>query len=94
LARSKIPRCGVRRRKKKALEIFPQKCIAAFTAFRSQLYRLDFDQLNTMKFPLLTLLAAASTAPAVAEFYLKEQFNDDVSNAESLRAVVDKAIVL
>jgi hypothetical protein len=44
-----------------------------------------------MKFSLLTVLAAASTAPAVAEFYLKEQFNDDVSNAESLRAVVAKA---
>lgn len=47
-----------------------------------------------MKFSLLAVLAAASTAPAVAEFYLKEQFNDDVSIAGGLRAIVDHAKVL
>ena len=32
-----------------------------------------------MKFSLLTVLAATCAAPGVAEVYLKEQFNDDVS---------------
>jgi hypothetical protein len=38
-----------------------------------------------MKFSLLAVLAAVSAAPAVAEFYIKEQFNDDVSQGNEMK---------
>ena len=38
------------------------------------------DQVVTMKFSLLAVVAATCAAPAAAEIYLKEQFNDDVSH--------------
>lgn len=38
----------------------------------------------TMKFSLLTVLAASVAAPATAEIYLKEQFDDVSSRKVSL----------
>jgi hypothetical protein len=42
----------------------------------------------TMKFSLLAVLAATCAAPAAAEIYLKEQFNDDVSQLMSVASSV------
>ena len=38
-----------------------------------------------MKFSLSAFLAVVAVAPASAEFYLKEQFNDDVSGVDICR---------
>ena len=45
--------------------------------------KLIFNSNNsTMKFSALTLFAATCVAPVAGEFYMKENFNDDVSDEE------------